>query len=78
MSVTADKKELFNALDKYARFEYTCTLDNECYHECIVQIFGCELSPTDPLYLAAKDKLLKKFKTWKNTMLNIIEVCSYA
>jgi hypothetical protein len=74
ISVTAGKKELFDALDKYGRFEYTCRLNNECYHRCIQQIFGTELAETDPLYLAAKDKLLKVFKSWKNTMLMVIEV----
>ena len=69
----ARKKELFNMLDKYSQFEYTCQLDNECYHSCIQQIFEIELSETDPFYLAAKDKLLKVFKTWKNMMLVVIE-----
>jgi hypothetical protein len=68
------KKQLFDALDKYARFLYTCHLNNECYHDSIMEIFGSGLQRTDPLYLAAKDKLLKEFKTWKNVMLAVMEV----
>ena len=74
LAVTAEKKELFDALDKFVCFQYSCSLDNECYHQCIVQIFGDKLQLTEALYLAAKDKLLKEFKTWKNTMLSIIKV----
>jgi len=39
-----------------------------------MEIFGSRLQRTDPLYLAAKDKLLKEFKTWKNVMLAVMEV----
>ena len=68
------KKQLFDTLNKYAWFLYTCRLNNECYYDSIMEIFGSGLQKTDPLYLVAKDKLLKEFKTWKNVMLTVMEV----
>ena len=43
LAVTAGKKELFDALDKFACFQYSCSLDNKCYHQYIVQIFSDKL-----------------------------------